>query len=391
MASWRLLFLLLSSISALRIPLQRRLRPSRRLISDSIPLNNYLNVTARQMQYYANISIGTPPQYLSVLLDTGSSYNYMPSATCDSSCSGADRYDSSKSSSFKSIGTVHTLTYGKGTVYGEFASDTFTIGDSLTAKNVQFVLSNRMEDSDDALFEGLIVRNSQGFGFAILSDGVPTFVDSLKAQGVISQRVFSFYLSNSSYYTNEYDTESECIIGEVDTSHASGDLTYIPIYGTPAFWSVAINSVYLGSTNLNIEYHVGILDTGTSLLVVPEKDAYAILDALDNAGNCGVTTSGMIGCDCTSYSVSDYPTMILSLGGHSFELSPEDYFWHQENGCLLLLQATTMHAWIIGDVFLRKYYTVFDMDMARVGIAEATSNGIELEMVLGTVLGLLLI
>jgi hypothetical protein len=109
------------------------------------------------MQYYANISLGTPPQYLSVLFDTGSSYNYIPSVTCDSSCSGEDRYDGSKSTTFKSLDTVKTLTYGKGTTYGVMSSDTFTIGDLLTARDLQFVLSNRMEDKDGALSEGLMV------------------------------------------------------------------------------------------------------------------------------------------------------------------------------------------------------------------------------------------
>jgi hypothetical protein len=157
MVSWCWLVLLLASISALRIPLQRRLRSGRLLASDNSPLNNYKNVTVRQLQYYANITIGTPPQYLSVLFDTGSSYNYIPSVTCDSSCSGEDRYDGSKSTTFKSLDTVKTLTYGKGTTYGVMSSDTFTIGDLLTARDLQFVLSSRMADSDSALFEGLMV------------------------------------------------------------------------------------------------------------------------------------------------------------------------------------------------------------------------------------------
>jgi hypothetical protein len=216
-------------------------------------------------------------------------------------------------------------------------------------------------------------------------------VDTLKAQGVISQRVFSFYLSNSSYSKNEYDTESECIIGEVDTTHASGDLTYIPIYGTPAYWSVELNSVHMGSTNLDITDKKAILDTGTSMIIVPESAAVGVLNSLKSAGDCIIRTDGYIVCECTEHPVKNYPNMIFSLGGQNYELSPEDYFWQEEGLCLLFMLAQSRDFWILGDLFLRKYYTVYDMDQGRVGIALASSDGVVLEMMLGTVLGLLFI
>jgi len=387
MTSWCWFVLLFSVISALRIPMHRRVRPGRQLVGSS-PLDNYKNVSTTQMQYYANITLGTPPQFLSVLFDTGSSYNYVPSAACDNTCSGEDRFDTSRSSTFKSLSTPLTLEYGKGTTYGTLSSDTFTFGDTLTATSVQFVLAHRMEDSSNALFEGLIVSCSQGFGFATLSDGVPTFMDMLKTQGVISKRVFSFYLSNSTFGKNEYDTESECIIGEVDTTHADGDLTYIPIYGTPGYWSVSLDSMSVGSSKLDLAYKVAILDTGSSLIVVPAADAYSLLDAMDAAGDCGVDDNGNLLCDCTTYQATDYPDWTFELGQHSFSLSPEDYFWQDSGLCLLLVQGSTMPIWILGDVFLRKYYTVHDMDQARIGIARATAGAVGLEL-LGTVVGLL--
>lgn len=156
------LFLLPLSISALRLPLQRKFSPSRSLSSSYFPLFNYKNVKSPQTQYYTNVSIGTPPQTLSAVLDTGSSYVFFPAPSCDFSCSGSARFNSAKSTSFTSLGTPKTLSYGVGSVYGTLAKDTLAVGNvsvSLAAQGVSFVLAEEMEDSNTRRADGLIVRN----------------------------------------------------------------------------------------------------------------------------------------------------------------------------------------------------------------------------------------
>jgi len=72
---------------------------------------------------------------------------------------------------------------------------------------------------------------------------------------------------------------------------------------------------------------------------------------------------------------------------HWFYLDPQDYFIYDRyyRSCLLsLLEEPTGSAfsdmWLMGDPFLRKYYSIYDMDAKRVGlvgVAESTRTVFE--------------
>jgi hypothetical protein len=81
------------------------------------------------------VSIGTPPQPVVLALDTGSSETWV-NPTCATAstpnqvteCNNSPRYDPSKSSSYSEGYLDFSLSYGKGSAYGEYALDTITIG-----------------------------------------------------------------------------------------------------------------------------------------------------------------------------------------------------------------------------------------------------------------------
>lgn len=199
----------------LKVPFQRRYINLKSQTQGQEYLTNYDNV-----QYYGNISIGTPPQNCSVLFDTSSANLWILSENCDKTdlaCFTHHRYDSSVSNTSKPIGENATMFYGASNITGRLSSDVVSIGDfkilnqtfleTVSQPGVVFV---------DSLYDGIL-----GLGFQILAvAGVVPSLYNMINQHLIPQPVFSIYLSrNQSGHVG-----GEIMFGGIDTSKYNGTI-----------------------------------------------------------------------------------------------------------------------------------------------------------------------
>lgn len=327
-----------------------------------LPLSNYLNA-----QYFAEISLGTPPQTFKVVMDTGSSNLWVPSTRCSSiACFLHAKYDASASSTYKENGTTFEIHYGTGSLEGVISQDTMLIGD-LKIKKQEFAESIKEPGLTFAFgkFDGIM-----GLGYATIAvqHVVPPFYNMLN-QGLLDEPLFTFWLGDVN--AGEGSPGGEIVFGGIDDAHYSGKITYAPVR-RKGYWEVELESVKFGDETLELEDTGAAIDTGTSLIALPTDIAEIINKEI------GATKSwnGQYTVDCAK--IPSLPDLTFTFAGQKYPITASDYILNVQGSCISSFTGFDIPApigplWIIGDVFLRKYFTIYDLGKNAVGFADSNA------------------
>lgn len=324
-----------------------------------VPVSNFLNA-----QYFSEVSIGTPPQTFKVILDTGSSNLWVPSTDCNSiACYLHTKYDHSSSSTYKKNGSDFEIRYGSGSLSGYVSRDTFQIGD-LKVKNQDFAEATSEPGLAFAFgrFDGIM-----GLGYDTISVNkiVPPFYNMID-QGLLDKPVFAFYLGDTNGGTGD---DSEAVFGGIDESHYTGKLTKIPLR-RKAYWEVSLDAITFGKDTADLENTGVILDTGTSLIALPS--ALAELLNAEIGAKKGFNGQYTVECDKRD----GLPDLSFNLAGNNFTIGPFDYVLEVQGSCISAFMGMDFPEpvgplAILGDAFLRRWYSVYDLGSNSVGLAKA--------------------
>jgi len=197
-------------------------------------------------------------------------------------------------------------------------------------------------------------------------DKVTPPFDLIMAQGKLPKNEFSFYLQSAG------KSGSMLTLGGADDKYYSGDFSYVPIsmaQKMAPYWLISGKAVQVNQADAFKCSFLGcyyVVDTGTSIIVGPPDAAKQLIDKI-----------GTVNQDCSG--VEKLPTITFSFNGKTFDLGPEFYVLKQEDDktkkmqCQIGIQGMNvgMPMWILGDPFLRKYYTVYDRANNQVGFALA--------------------
>lgn len=315
-------------------------------------------------QYYGIVKIGTPPQEFEVIYDTGSSNLWVPEVGCVH-CGykfihgGKNKYDPQASGSFVEDGAEFSIQYGSGAVSGVFAQDTVILAEDIDVEDQKFAIIHDAAGMGIAYtfsyFDGIL-----GLGFDSISvGGVPTVFHNAIEQDKVEKPMFAFYLGNNA--------DGELTFGGYDDDKFVGEeLTWVPL-SDATYWRINMEGVKIGL------FEVGatdaIVDSGTSLITGPSKDIFAI--ALEIGAK--PTLTGQYTIDCEK--VESIPDITWKIGGNDYVLPGKSLVIQSTGMCIFAMMGMDFPKpgpqWILGDVFMREYYTVFDYEAKRIGFAKA--------------------
>jgi hypothetical protein len=322
--------------------------------------------TVNMLEYYVNLSVGTPAQPFHVSIDTGSGPlgvvgNDMTQQSCRS-VPGHHYYDRSKSSTWKnSTSGSYEFDYSAGSITGVWSKDVL----HLAGVDLQ------VEFGESATVDSHPRANGSGYTcFHDFSDGLmglvphatdeppspPNVIDDLYDAGEIDARQYAF-------------AGEEFIIGGDDDSLYEGELTYHNCSGPDAinkdshwlFKSYGFNDP--SSNESNAQLFATMQDTGA---VATHGAAWAIAPAMNKvAAALAGRDKQLAACDADV--ISSLPTITFYMYGQSFDMHPEDYVFKDEetNGdCVVGFQIDSPAPipLCLGDTFIQAHYMSCHID-----------------------------
>ncbi|KAF4686558.1 hypothetical protein FOZ63_032041 [Perkinsus olseni] len=375
-------------------------------------------VNNNNLQYYGEVHIGDPPQKFLAIYDTGSEQLWVPGERCHGeACVHHHKFHPVKSQTFQqSIGGERRMTYGTGEVRFREGKDTVRLCDSTrgcfdeltkaprppgSTKPVTALAADRQPvgmtsyQSPDPFkklpFDGILgLPPSGNFGDGHHQSLLGEWLKVARFRHH-HPRLISFYLSPDT------SVKGSVAIGGIDRHHIdqSDKLRWHNIHPPTDAWRVQLVDIAVDGKPLHlcgsgVDGPEGtceaMVDTGSSLITGPQGDASKVLERIGPLPHA---------CDRLSSEELNrrLPQLDIILRDSSgkdvwYPLKPSDYvirFEHHNGhtgpsqtcelgvGKLDLPFNRDSHhqgrgVWVLGDTFLRRYYSVFDDAHHRVGL-----------------------
>eukprot|EP00929_Paragymnodinium_shiwhaense_P074367 TRINITY_DN3804_c0_g1_i1.p1 TRINITY_DN3804_c0_g1~~TRINITY_DN3804_c0_g1_i1.p1 ORF type:complete len:685 (+),score=113.83 TRINITY_DN3804_c0_g1_i1:103-2055(+) len=345
-----------------------------------------------------------------VVFDSGSTNIWVSSDLCENGpCAKPERrrYNHTQSITFNHPAQELQLTvdFGTGRLIGPQAVDDFHIGPFTTFQQT----FGMIETQNGSVFSEVPFEGILGLAFPAMSaNGVTPFFDNVIKQKVLKRNEFAFYLSKLNPSANAI------FWGGVDKRFYEGDIQYFPVTD-PYYWSIDLHAFMIGDECLLGQHCQNSLveagdtidssDVEASLQEQPterkrgrrRRPAQVPAAILDTGTTYFTAESDLFEevmsriphVSCKEISDDSHPPITYILKNAAGKLSKftftnSQYMTEADGECspaFMRIDIPAQHgpAMVLGEVFLRHYFAVFDRGdgedtSARVGLAKSVHS-----------------
>lgn len=359
--------------------------------------------------YYLEMAVGTPPQMIDALVDTGSS-NFAVAASPHDDIEKF--FNVSASRTLIDLGTQVSVPYTQGQWKGFLGQDVVQLSasdNSSISTNIAFITESENFFINGSHWEGIL-----GLAYREIArpnSGTEPFFDSLLRQTGISN-VFSLQLCGLSSVTSSSRMVGSLILGGIDESLYTGTITYVPIY-KEWYYEVVITDIDVGDASLEMdckEYNFDktIVDSGTTNLRLPTRVFDRLVELLTEKTQYTNFIPSIFwkGLDLLCWKHGkvpweDFPNITLTLAAsHNTSLdlvvSPRNYLrpiGDEESGssaesdCYKFSVAPSDSGTVIGAIVMEGFYVIFDRHNAQIGFAQTACPAPDSSAVLSSTRG----
>ncbi|OQE03189.1 hypothetical protein PENSOL_c001G11163 [Penicillium solitum] len=336
----------------------------------------------QNMYYMVNITVGTPPQNLSLSLDTGSSdiwVNIPNSTYCekdDDPCSSTGVFNLKDSSTFKMLDYEMNATYVSGFLAaGHYATDTLVIGDA-KVKDMEFAVAEQSLNPHGILGIGYAAST---YAATHLRKEYANLPEALVKSGAIKSTAYSLWL-------NKFDGTGNLLFGGVNKARYQGELQtvpIIPVYDDKYYsLAIALTDISVKTTKDTKDFTTGLplavtLDNGSPFIVLPKE----VVDPIyKEVGGGYSSTVGAAYIPCDMYT-ADY-NVTFSFSGAKVTIPISNLIWDNtaydgfpKDTCIFGIVYGEPGVSLMGDTFLRSAYVVYDLANNEISLANTNSDG----------------
>lgn len=334
-----------------------------------------------QAYYRTQLLIGTPPQSVSVQVDTGSSDLWVmsqqnPYCTGQIKCHENFMFDVQQSDTFRVNGTNFVILYGDGTfAQGIYGRERVTVG-NITVSQANMALATLANSTESVFGIGMSSTEAMATHWDRRHHRVfPTYENipaQMKLQGSIKRMSYSLWL-------NKADASGGSLLfGAIDHEKYEGELQKVPLVSRyrdvtePLDFSIMLHGVgayqdNLTDTNWVVDVAIPVLlDCGTTFTMLPRSILSPVVQQIDAYYDLFLSAYVTRNCNPS--------------GGAAFNMSGIELHvpWSEllidtgEDICILsVLPPASEGQYILGDSFLRSVYAVYDLEGMEIALADA--------------------